>query len=282
MAKKIHFLIIDPQNDFCDQERGQLAVKGADDDMRRLASLINRIHSAITEVHVTLDSHHVVHVAHPIYWKDRDGKHPSKFTVIRASDVESGHWTPSQQAWLRSSRDGFGALDYVSALEANGKYPLCIWPPHCLVGSWGHNVFPPLLDALHQWEAHQFKIVRFVIKGSNCHTEHYSALSADVPDPTDPVTHVNHELLRWLRDADEIVIAGEAASHCLANTAIDADTHCTDGSFARKLILLSDATSCIQGHHDQYDDFVRDFTGRGMRVMTTSEYERHLVDGGRG
>ncbi len=273
MSKNIQLLIVDPQNDLCDSKRGAVAVTGADEDMRRLAEMIGRIGSQIDDIHVTLDSHHLIHVAHPIYWKDKSGKHPLPTTVIDASDVRAGRWVPTRKNWLRHTRKNFGALDYVEALESNGKYVLTIEPPHCLIGSWGHNVYPPLLEALHEWEAKEFAAVNFVTKGANYHTEHYSAICADVPDPTDHTTDFNKGLLQTLNDADEILLAGEAASHSLANTALDADAFFSDDSFARKLVLLSDATSCIEGFEDRYDAFVRTLSAKGMRVTTTTEYE---------
>ena len=39
MAKKVHLLVIDPQNDFCDPN-GALCVAGADGDMKRLADMV--------------------------------------------------------------------------------------------------------------------------------------------------------------------------------------------------------------------------------------------------
>jgi len=275
LPKNIHLLIIDPQNDFCDSEQGALFVEGADADMGRLADFIRRAGSQINSIHVTLDSHHLIHVAHPIYWQDESGNHPSPFTIISAEDVRENLWGPTHKSWLRTTRKDFGALDYVEALEANGKYPLCIWPPHCLIGSWGHNVYPPLLETLHEWEANAFAAVSFITKGSNYHTEHYSAFCADVPDPTDHTTDMNRGLLQTLIEADEILLAGEAGSHCLANTALDADTFFGDGSFARKLVLLSDATSCIEGFEDQYDAFVDALSAKGMRVTTTTDYEQN-------
>ncbi len=272
MPDRIVLLIVDPQNDFCDPHRGALSVPGADGDMQRLARLIARLSNRISSIHVTLDSHHLIHVAHPVYWQDPAGNHPSPFTIISAADVDEGRWLPTRPNWLRQTREGFGALDYVHALEANGKYPLCIWPPHCLIGSWGHNIFPPLLEALHTWEANAFAGVKFAPKGSNLHTEHFSAIRADVPDPHDPSTQTNTALLETLQTADEILLAGEAASHCVANTALDADTVVGDGSFARKLVLLSDATSCIAGFEDRYNSFVRTLTAKGMRVTTTTDY----------
>ena len=39
---KIHLLVIDPQNDFCDPN-GSLFVPGADEDIKRLAEMVHRL-----------------------------------------------------------------------------------------------------------------------------------------------------------------------------------------------------------------------------------------------
>lgn len=272
MAKNIQLVVIDPQNDFCDPDKGALYVKGAEDDMSRLANLVNTFGDKLDDIHVTMDSHHLIHVAHPIYWKDSAGNHPAPFTIITAQQVRDGVWTTTRPNWLRHTRKDFGALDYLEALEANGKYPLCIWPPHCLIGHWGHNVFPELLTALDNWEEKEFAAVNYVTKGSNYHTEHYSAVCADVPDPTDHTTDMNKGFLQTLIEADEILLSGEAGSHCLASTGRDSDGYFDDSSFVKKLVLLEDTTSPVPGFEGLQDSFIKDMTAKGMRVTTVADY----------
>src|SRR4051812_21507695 len=173
--KNIHLLIIDPQQDFSDP-KGALYVSGAEHDMSRLTQMVGRIQNKISDIHVTLDSHHTVDIAHPIWWKNSKGEHPSPFTLITAKDVEVGTWTTSQPSFYKRS------LQYVQTLEKNGRYPLVVWPTHCRVGSFGHAVRPELFEALCNWEQ-EFAMVNYVTKGSNIWTEHYSAIMADVPDP---------------------------------------------------------------------------------------------------
>jgi hypothetical protein len=92
MTKNVQLLIIDPQNDFCDPERGSLFVKGADEDMRRLAGFIRENGKLINDIYVTLDSHHLIHVAHPIYWRNKEGIHPPPLTPISANEVVEFNW----------------------------------------------------------------------------------------------------------------------------------------------------------------------------------------------
>ena len=74
--------------------------------------------------------------------------------------------------------------------------------------------------ALTEWES-RFAFVDYVTKGSNILTEHYSAVQADVPDPSDASTQINTRLIQTLENADLVAIAGEARTHCLANTVRD-------------------------------------------------------------
>lgn len=262
--KRVHLIIIDPQNDFCDP-KGALFVNGADKDMERLASLIERISGKIDDIHITLDSHQKVHVAHPIFWKDSAGRRPNPFTIISAAEVRNGQWTTTAPQYYGR------ALAYVEALEKNGRYPLCIWPPHCLIGTPGQCVHPRLVQALDKW-TDEFATIDFVTKGSNPFTEHYSAIVADVPDPDDHTTQLNTRFLDTVNQADIVLLAGEAGSHCLANTGRDACNYFTDDSFVKKLVLLKDATSPVGGFEKLQDDFITDMTKRGMQVTTCADF----------
>ncbi len=265
MNKQIHLVVIDPQIDFCDPH-GALYVPGAECDIERLAQMVMRIAPRLDDIHVTLDSHRLIDVAHPIFWKDSGGKHPAPFTIITAAEVDAGHWTPTLPSVTRRM------LEYVHTLEANGRYPLCIWPPHCLIGSEGHAVMPALRQALQCWESQRFAMVDYVTKGSNPWTEHYSAVSADVPDPSDPGTQINTRFIQTLMEADVIAIAGEAGSHCLANTVRDIATNFGDDSYIRRLVLLEDATSPVPGFEAYQTDFVREMTARGMQISSTRDF----------
>jgi len=263
---KVHLFVIDPQIDFSEPS-GALFVPGADDDMARLTDFVLRCSSKLDDIHITLDSHHPVHIAHPIWWRNSNGDHPSPFTVISVSDVESGRWMATQPSFQRHS------LDYVKQLEKNGRYPLCVWPAHCLISSRGHTVVPVLFDALCKWEE-EFAVVDYVTKGSNIKTEHYSIFQADVPDPKDPSTQVNTALVQTLMTADLIVVAGEAGSHCLANSIRDLATQFNDASYIKKLVLLTDATSPVPGFEKLQEDFIKEMVSKGMQLSTTDKFLR--------
>jgi nicotinamidase-related amidase len=256
---KIHLVVIDPQNDFCSPQ-GSLYVGGAEKDMDRLAVMIRRLAPKLADIHITLDSHRIVDISHPLWWRDASGKAPSPFTVITAADVEAGRWDTRQVSAHGRS------LAYLKALEKGGRYPHVIWPEHCLIGGEGHNVFPSVLDAAREWERKRYAMADFVTKGSNPWTEHFSAVQAEVPDPSDPSTQINTGLIQTLEQADVILLAGEALSHCVHHTVKDTIDNFSDPSFAKKVVLLQDCMSSVTGFEKAGEDFLRDMRARGVAV----------------
>jgi nicotinamidase-related amidase len=263
--KSIHLLIIDGQVDFCDPA-GALYVKGADQDMIRLAAMIDRLGGKIDDIHVTLDSHHDYHIAHPLFWKDTAGNHPAPFTLISADEVKNGKWIPALPSWQRR------AVDYVESLQKNNRYQLCIWPEHCLIGSPGACIYPPLFASLRKWVRSNIGAFNPVTKGSNFYTEHYSAVVADVPDSQDPSTQLNTDFIKTLMEADILLVAGEARNFCLANTVRDVANGFNDDSYIKKMYLITDATSDVPGFGDLGDNFVRDMSLKGMNLTTTDTF----------
>lgn len=275
MAAKIDLLIIDPQESFC-SPTGELPVTGADQDMVRVGNFIRKNKAKINNLHITLDSHQDVHIAHPIFWKNGStGKHPDPFTKITANDVNSGVWTTT-----KSSLTKYG-IKYVEALDEGGRYPLVIWPPHCLIGTKGQTIFAPIQEAVREYCA-QFATVDYVTKGSNLYTEHYSAIKAEV-DPvallaainpkgnfeTDPSVLLNTRFLTTVDLADLVLVCGEAGDYCLANTLRDAVKGFQNPDvFMKKLVLLTDGTSPID--KGGYNQFLSEFSG--MQTATTDSF----------
>jgi nicotinamidase-related amidase len=117
-------------------------------------------------------------------------------------------------------------------------------------------------------------VVNFVTKGSNVWTEHYSAVAADVVDPSDPSTQLNTDFVKVLMEADTIAIAGEASSHCVKNTVEGVADAFGDDNLISKLVLLKDATSPVPGFENLEEKFIKEMTARGMRVSTTVDFLR--------
>ena len=277
MKRPVHLLAIDPQNDFCDlppdylpvdpvtgrRQAPALAVSGAHRDMQRLADLVRAGAAGITDITVTLDSHHRLDIAHPTFWRAGDGSAVAPFTPITATQVRAGLYLPRDAASLPR------ALAYLDELEARGRYTLMVWPVHCEIGSWGHNVHADLRAAYNEWEEQQLASVDMVTKGSNPWTEHYSAVQAEVPDAADPDTQLNRRLIAALDRAELIVIAGEASSHCVRATT----EHVVANLKGRldRVVLLTDCMSPVSGFEAEHAAFMADMRGRGVQLAAASE-----------
>lgn len=267
----VHLVVIDPQKNFMDDPDSALAVQGANDDMRRLSDTIDRLGGKLNDIHVTLDSHHTIDIAHPGMWRNEDGDQPSPFTIISADDVENGIWTP------RNPQIRLRMLVYTKELERKGNYPLMVWPEHCIIGSPGHAVQADLMAALQKWERKVFGNIDFVTKGTNVFTEHYGALEAEVPDPKDPSTGLNTRFLDMLAQADIVAIAGEALSHCVKSTVSQIAENIGD-EHVKKFQILTDASSSVakvDGGPDFpaiAEDWLKEMEKKGMTLTTSVDF----------
>ena len=283
MKRNIQLLIIDPQNDFCDLPEAwrpldpvsgaridpALPVAGAHADMLRLAQLMQAGGAGLSEIIVTLDSHHRVDVAHPPFWQQREGGPVAPFTQITARQVRAGDYLPRDPQALPR------ALAYLDELEARGRYTLMVWPVHCEIGTWGHGVHAAVRAAYNQWEERTLKQVAKVVKGTNPWTEHYSAVQAEVPDPADEDTQLNSGLIQALDAADMILVAGEASSHCVKATT----EHIADHLSGRldRLVLLTDCMSPVGGFEAQQAAFLDAMRSRGARLATGTDVLPELI-----
>ncbi|HSV45973.1 MAG TPA: cysteine hydrolase [Ramlibacter sp.] len=278
MKRNIQLLLIDPQNDFCDLPddwcaadpatgaplRPALPVAGAHADMLRLADAIRAGTAGIAGITVTLDSHHRFDIAHPTFWQARGGGAVAPFTQITAAQVRAGEFLPRDASGLDR------ALAYLDELERRGRYTLMVWPVHCEIGSWGHNVHPAVKAAYNAWEDRLLRVVTKVGKGSNPWTEHYSAIQAEVPDAGDPDTEVNLALIASLDRADLLVIAGEASSHCVRATTEHIVAHLPSRRPA-KLLLVTDCMSPVAGFEAQHRDFLAGMAALGVQQCSSAE-----------
>ena len=272
MRKNTRLLIIDPQNDFCDLSGADLppdtapalAVQGAHHDMMRLAAMIEAGTPALSDIAITLDSHRRFDIAHPPFWAQRDGEDVAPFTTITAGQVRAGDYRP------RTDADLPRVLAYLDGLEARGRYTLMIWPVHCEIGTWGHQVHAAVRSAYEGWKVASGAQGMEVVKGTNPWTEHYSAVEAEVPDSADPGTLVNRALVDWAAAAGVLIVAGEAGSHCVRATVEDLVQYLPAG-YARRLVLLTDCMSPVGGFAAQQQAFLESMQARGARLATSSE-----------
>lgn len=261
--RKTLLFIVDPQNDFCDPQ-GALFIPGAGEDMQRLAYMIRENREKINSIELTLDSHHWIHIAHPYFWVNDKGDAPFPFSVIHFQDVTGPNplWKARHFQYVNY------AIDYIKKLTNQKKYELTIWPPHCIMGTWGHCIYPPLIDALHYYEE-TFSNIHYTFKGSNPLTEHYSGIKAEVLNPDDPSTDVNNYLLKQIVDADRVFIAGEALSHCVANTMHDI-LRLLGNEQSSKFVILEDACSSVRGFENLGVQFIAEMRSLNVRIAKTT------------
>lgn len=294
MKRKIHVLVIDPQNDFCDlpedwlpndpdlvaakaldvKVRPQLAVAGAHADMLRLSEVLLRGSQGITDISVTLDSHHFVGIERPTFWMKADGSAVAPFTLITEAMVRAGEYIPRNPKLLPRT------LAYLNGLESAGKYKLMVWTVHCEIGSWGHNIHQSVRKACNFWEGREISVVNMVTKGSNPFTEHYSPMKAEVVDPSDPSTQLNMSFINDIASADLTLIAGEASSHCLKGGVEDLAANFGGGSLSN-IALIGDCMSPVTGFEKQASDFLADMRARGLQIITAAEATALLIENAR-
>jgi nicotinamidase-related amidase len=205
---KTLLLIIDMQNDFC-MPNGALYIPGAEKDVDRLADFIAKESKNIDDIILTQDNHHVLDIAHPGFWHNSKGENPPAFINITYEDVKKGVWQP-----LFHKEH---VVEYLRKLEEQGEYPHTVWPEHCLIGSTGAAIVPKIMTQIRVWAklGHYYEVVS---KGTHPLTEHFGAFRANIPISDAPETQLNIALIEKLRKFDRIILAGEAKSHCVANT----------------------------------------------------------------
>lgn len=254
-------LLIDFQNDFCSPQ-GSLYVPNAEKDCANTADFIYKNIDKIHGITITLDTHPFYHIAHPIFWKCKDGSTPEIYTQITLEKFSQGEYIPVDEKLYDKVKS------YLTQLENSGKYTLILWPPHCLQATWGSCIQQDIWEAVHKWECLiPGRRVNYVTKALNPLTEHYSAIQAEVPDPQDPNTTTNYSLVEHLK-SKAIYVAGEALSHCVANTVSDLVSYI----LAENITLLSDCSSNVQGFEEQGNNFLNRLSQKGMKIIKSKNF----------
>jgi len=288
--RRIHLLVIDAQVDFSFPE-GALYVagrsgRGAIEANRRLVEFIYTNLPALTEITCTLDTHLPYQIFFPVAHLDETGEHPAPHTVISAEDYRRGRFRPNpamarqlgvDPVWLQRQ-----FVHYCEQLEAAGKYQLYLWPYHCLLGSDGHRLSGIVEQSVrfHSFARGAGDIPE--IKGGNPLSERYSVFKEEVTTCFDgrpiPGAQKNTRFIKTLLDADVVLLAGLASSHCVKESIADllSDIRVQDPALAQKVYILRDCTApvVIPGGPDFTDDAERalqDFQRAGMHLVTSTD-----------
>ena len=291
---RVHLLLIDVQKDFCFPD-GTLYVAGrsgtgAIDDSRRIAEFVYRNLGQLTDVTTTMDTHLAYQIFFPSFWLDRDDKPLTAHRVVTAEQIAAGEArpNPAMAKWLCNGNYAWlckQVLHYAKELERAGKYQLYLWPPHCLLGSDGHALVGIIHEArlFHSFARGAQSNVE--VKGGNPLTENYSVLRPEVLSRFDggPLAQRNTQFLQTLLAADAVVIAGQAASHCVKSTIDDllSEIVAVDPALAKKVYLVTDCMSAVtvpDGKGGYVVDFtdaataaLQRFADAGMNLVTSTD-----------
>jgi len=304
--KKVHLVLVDVQKDFCFPQ-GALYVggrsgTGAMDDSDRIASFIYRNLENISEVTCTLDSHFPFQIFSPSFWLDQNGEPPAPHQEITTEDIIAGRVRPNPDmvAWLEPDIDeawlAKQVRSYCAKLEKNGKYKLYLWPPHCLLGSDGHPLVGVIHEArlFHSWSRGARGGIE--IKGGHPLTENYSVLAPEILFTWDgrQIAHRNARFIQTLLDADAVILAGQAASHCVKSTLDDllVEIAARDPELARKVYVLRDCMSAVAvpdpenprqlvfDFTPQAEESLERWAAAGMRVVRSTDPMAEWLEAG--
>eukprot|EP01006_Ploeotia_vitrea_P031758 TRINITY_DN64062_c0_g1_i1.p1 TRINITY_DN64062_c0_g1~~TRINITY_DN64062_c0_g1_i1.p1 ORF type:complete len:525 (-),score=52.83 TRINITY_DN64062_c0_g1_i1:1762-3336(-) len=255
-------LLINPQVDF--YSGGSMAAIGSDDTAYKIAALLEAHGEDITQVIVPMDMRQPYHISHPNFWISGYGDSPKPFTVISAEDVQHGVWSPAVTKHFSQ------ALHYVQHLEKDGKYKLTIWPEHCMIGTNGSNITPPISAALHSWCVKYQKTVDFVYKNMCPLTEFYSVLQAATVVAGYPETKLNEKMCKSLQLAEKVIICGQPLSHAVNYTTREL-VEWWPVEHRHRLVVLADSSAALLGFEVAAQQFLQDVKAKGVTVCTVTE-----------
>jgi nicotinamidase-related amidase len=244
---------------------------------------------AISDITCTLDTHLAYQIFFPSFWIGKDDAPLQPFRVITSDEIAAGDVRPhpAMAKWLCGGNYTWLCKQvsyYCKQLEAAGKYQLYLWPPHCLLGSDGHALAGIVHEArlFHAYARTAQSAVE--VKGGNPLTENYSVLQPEVLSRHDgaALAQRNTQFLQTLLAADAVVIAGQAASHCVKSTIDDllGEIAAADPALAKKVYLVTDCMSAVtvpDGKGGFAADFTKDaeaslakFANAGMNLVTST------------
>src|SRR4029079_3137013 len=250
------------------------------------AELIYRNLGAFTEITATMDTHLAYQIFFPSFWLDQGEAPLTAHRVVTSDEIAAGAVRPNPAVakWLCGGNYTWlckQVLHYTRELERAGKYQLYLWPAHWLLGSDGHALAGIVHEArlFHAFARTAQSTVE--VKGGNPLTENYSVLRPEVLSRFDgaALAQRNTSFVQTLLAADAVVIAGQAASHCVKSTIDDLldEIATKDPALASKVYLMTDCMSSVTVP-DGKGGFAADFTPQAEAALQKfADAGMHLV-----
>ena len=291
---KIALLLVDVQNTFClpDFElfvRGKSG-RGAVEDNERLSRFIYRNLHRISRIYASLDTHQAIQIFHSIFLVDGEGNHPDPFSVITVEDLRS-RWKidplVAQEMGLSPSQAASYAQHYARSLHQRERLDWTIWPYHAMLGGIGHALVAAVHEAIFFHSICRHTNPRYIEKGDNPFSEHYSLIGPEVlktPEGKTIAAKDSSLVQEWI-GFDALLIAGQAQSHCVAWTVEDllSRPEVEERGFANSIYLLEDCTSPVVipeavDYSDSAESAFERFSKKGAhRVESTSSLSEILA-----
>ena len=94
-----------------------------------------------------------------------------------------------------------------------------------------------------------------------------------MPVTDDPSTSLNMQLIETLASHSQVVVCGEAKSHCVNFTTRDLLSAWPKGRPTSDICVLEDATSPVGGCEAEADQFFADMRTAGVTLVKAAEWE---------
>ena len=255
---KVLLVVIDLQVDFMDD--GALPVPGAYEDAKRLTRWIYKNLSGITKIAVSLDTHIPHQIFHSCWWVDEQGKNPPPYTVIKLEDLDKGRW--------KAVFNPDESREYLIGLKEYGRLDLIVWPYHCIQGTKGAALEAQFANMLYAHEAARKSVPIHLVKGTDPLSEMYGIIKPEF----DRNNFVNLSFLNLFEVYDQIIVAGQAKTHCVLRSVQQFFEHYQNRQdVLKKFFILEDCMSPIPGF-DVNVEFARFETDYKVKIVKSTEF----------
>jgi len=270
---RVLMVFIDPQNDFM-EGISDLGVPGSKGDIERMTKWLYYNGHKVTRLMVSLDTHTMAQIFHQCWWRDANGNTPAPYTIISYDDLMSNKWIPIYDKRIfdedKPNRMISYCEKYLEMLEKTGKYKLCIWPYHCLEGTFGANVENQLSRMIYFHSLYRRSQPLFIRKGMDPWSEMYGIIKPEWSN----TGYVNTQVLEEMKMYDIVIFVGEAASHCVGQSGLQILEHFKQYPCkSPKFVFFKDCMSPVAGFEEATAQIFKEFEEKyGALVVNSTDF----------